>query len=79
MKNPESAPAKPKEEEWSDTDSDVVHLTSLNFDLVIKEAESVLVMFYAPWCGYCKKIKPEYEAAASKLKQLNVRMFEKTL
>ncbi|XP_046625601.1 protein disulfide-isomerase A5 [Neodiprion virginianus] len=73
MRNPGAAPVKPKEEEWSDTDSDVVHLTSLNFHLVIKEAASVLVMFYAPWCGYCKKMKPEYEAAAAKLKQLNVK------
>ncbi|KAJ8917992.1 hypothetical protein NQ315_011445 [Exocentrus adspersus] len=68
MHNPQAAPVKIKEPEWSDTDSEVVHLTSSSFDPVIKEEASVLVMFYAPWCGHCKKMKPEYEAAAAQMK-----------
>jgi thiol-disulfide isomerase/thioredoxin len=43
-------------------------LTTSNFDPVVKEEASLLVMFYAPWCGHCKKIKPEYEKAAARLK-----------
>ena len=27
-----------------------------------------MIEFYAPWCGFCKKIKPDYQEAASEIK-----------
>ncbi|PSS05954.1 Protein disulfide isomerase-like [Actinidia chinensis var. chinensis] len=46
-----------------------VELNSRNFDeLVLKSKELWVVEFFAPWCGHCKKLAPEWKKAANNLK-----------
>lgn len=42
----------------------VVALTDATFDDALKNTD-VIVKFYAPWCGHCKRMAPEYEKAAT--------------
>ena len=44
-------------------------LTDSNFDeLLMNSDELWIVEFYAPWCGHCQKLEPEWKEAANKLK-----------
>lgn len=45
-----------------------VILTDGNFrEKVINGGEPWLVEFYAPWCGHCQKLEPEWKAAAKEV------------
>jgi protein disulfide-isomerase A6 len=49
--------------------SAVVTLTPANFDKEVIESDDVwLIEFYAPWCGHCKRLTPDWESAAKTLK-----------
>ncbi|XP_027363157.1 probable protein disulfide-isomerase A6 isoform X2 [Abrus precatorius] len=48
---------------------DVVVLSEENFEKEIGQDRGALVEFYAPWCGHCKKLAPEYEKLGSSFKK----------
>lgn len=52
-------------------EQDVLVVTTANWDEVVNDDTTVLVEFYAPWCGHCKSLEPEYAKAAAKLKESN--------
>ncbi|XP_027324703.3 protein disulfide-isomerase A2 [Anas platyrhynchos] len=67
------------EEEEEDEDDDVISdelveedsvlvLHEHNFARALSEFSLLLVEFYAPWCGHCQRLAPEFAQAAARLR-----------
>ncbi|KAJ4795195.1 Disulfide isomerase-like protein [Rhynchospora pubera] len=57
------------------TDGTVIELDESSFDSAIASFDRILVDFYAPWCGHCKRLSPELDSAAPVLAALKEPVF----
>ena len=51
----------------------VIHITEANFDAVVRQSDKkVLLDFWAPWCGPCRRVVPLVEQIAQERPDIKV-------
>ena len=62
-------------EEPKENNGDVFIVVGNTFEKeVINNNKDIMVLFYSPWCYYCKTLLPKYEEIAKKLKEKNNKL-----
>ena len=54
---------------YAEEGEDVLILTDANYADAMANNEFLFVKFYAPWCGHCKRLAPDWDKAATTLKE----------
>jgi protein disulfide-isomerase A1 len=56
----------------TDDNTGILELTDDTIQDAIKNNQHIFIEFYAPWCGHCKRLVPEYEIVSAFFKDSNV-------
>ena len=46
-----------------------MNINANQFNELLKENKPLLVEYWAPWCGYCRRIGPAYEKVADQYRE----------
>ena len=68
----EQHPVETTKEYTSVISGTVIELSAKTLKQAMKAHKFLLVEFYAPWCGHCKTLEPQYNKAAEDMKDLDV-------
>ena len=61
----------PKIEELHKNGVHAISLNEVNFNTYLSENPYVFVNFFAPWCIWCQRLEPTWEAVAEEVERLN--------
>ena len=71
FKSNKLSPFLKSEEIPADNSEPVKIVVGKNFkDIVLNENDDVLMEYYAPWCGHCKKLAPIWDQVAADFKDV---------
>ena len=59
--------AENSDSEDSQKEENIFDINQSQLDNIVKDEKPMILLLYAPWCGFCKKFLPEYK----KLEQIN--------